>query len=91
MIPAKRTYLLLLFGIAIAPIAIIWGIPSSIAGTLLFDGIVLALMLMTLQSTGALRKLRQIAIGTEFAELRDYGTGDDSRLIGKLPPIAIVR
>lgn len=47
MIPAKRTYLLLLFGIAIAPtLAVISGIPSSIAGTLLFDGIVLALMVI---------------------------------------------
>lgn len=36
---------------------------------------------LTLQSSGALRRLRQIGIGTEFAELRDYGTGDDLRLI----------
>ncbi len=208
MIPARRVYILLGLGIAIAPTgAIIWGIPSSIAGTLLFDGIVVALMLidgwrvksdriqitrqmeprlsigrdnpivltvksqnrpaqiqlrdlyptefsasqveliaslasntttdltytvcppkrgefdwgdiqvrqlgtwglawddyriyqsqkvkvypdliglkslsirLTLQSSGALRKLRQIGLGTEFAELRDYGTGDDLRLI----------
>ena len=45
MIPAQRTYLLLLLGLAIAPTtAIIWGIPAGIVGTLLFDGIVLALM-----------------------------------------------
>lgn len=208
MIPARRTYLLLLLGIAIAPtLAIIRGIPASIAGTLLFDGIVLTLMFvdgwrvkrdriqitrqmeprlsigrdnaialtvksqnrpaqiqlrdlyppefsasqselvaslasntttdltytvcppkrgefewgdiqvrqlgawglawddyriyqsqkvkvypdliglkalsirLTLQSSGALRRMRQIGIGTEFAELRDYGTGDDLRLI----------
>ncbi len=36
---------------------------------------------LTLQSSGSIRKLRQRGIGTEFAELRDYGTGDDLRLI----------
>jgi len=36
---------------------------------------------LTLQSAGSIRKLRQRGIGTEFAELRDYGTGDDLRLI----------
>jgi len=47
MIPTKKTYLLLLFGIAIAPTgAVIWGIPSGIAATLLFDSIVLTLMVI---------------------------------------------
>ncbi|MEB3358218.1 MAG: DUF58 domain-containing protein [Synechococcales bacterium] len=36
---------------------------------------------LTLQSTGALRQMRQRGIGTEFAELKDYGRGDDPRLI----------
>ncbi len=36
---------------------------------------------LTLQSSGALRRMRQLGIGTEFAELRDYGKGDDLRLI----------
>lgn len=36
---------------------------------------------LTLQSAGSIRKLRQQGIGTEFAELRDYSTGDDLRLI----------
>ena len=36
---------------------------------------------LTLQSSGALRKMRTLGMGTEFAELRDYGKGDDLRLI----------
>jgi uncharacterized protein (DUF58 family) len=36
---------------------------------------------LTLQSAGSIRKLRQRGIGTEFAELKDYSTGDDLRLI----------
>lgn len=36
---------------------------------------------LTLQSAGSIRKSRQRGIGTEFAELREYGTGDDLRLI----------
>jgi len=35
---------------------------------------------LTLKSPGAIR-MRQIGIGTEFAELRNYHTGDDLRLI----------
>lgn len=36
---------------------------------------------LTLQSAGSIRLSRQRGIGTEFAELREYGTGDDLRLI----------
>jgi uncharacterized protein (DUF58 family) len=36
---------------------------------------------LTLQSSGAVRQFRQLGIGTEFAELRNYRTGDDLRLI----------
>ena len=36
---------------------------------------------LTLQSTGGIRQLKRIGIGTEFAELREYGIGDDPRLI----------
>lgn len=36
---------------------------------------------LTLQSSGALRKMRTLGMGTEFTELRDYGKGDDLRLI----------
>lgn len=36
---------------------------------------------LTLQSAGALRQARRMGTGTEFAELRDYATGDDPRFI----------
>jgi uncharacterized protein (DUF58 family) len=36
---------------------------------------------LTLQSAGTIRQARRIGMGTEFAELREYGTGDDPRLI----------
>lgn len=36
---------------------------------------------LTLQAAGSIRKSRQRGIGTEFAELREYGNGDDLRLI----------
>jgi uncharacterized protein (DUF58 family) len=36
---------------------------------------------LTLQTTGNMRQVRRTGMGTEFAELRDYGTGDDLRLV----------
>ncbi len=36
---------------------------------------------LTLQSTGSIRRARRLGMGTEFAELRDYGIGDDPRFI----------
>ena len=36
---------------------------------------------LALQSTGALRQSKKRGIGTEFSELREYNTGDDSRSI----------
>ncbi|MDX2212705.1 MAG: DUF58 domain-containing protein [Oculatellaceae cyanobacterium bins.114] len=36
---------------------------------------------LTLQSAGAMRQARRLGIGTEFAELREYATGDDPRMI----------
>jgi uncharacterized protein (DUF58 family) len=36
---------------------------------------------LTLQSSGAMRRARRLGIGTEFAELREYGVGDDPRFI----------
>ncbi|WP_204154292.1 DUF58 domain-containing protein [Leptolyngbya sp. CCY15150] len=36
---------------------------------------------LTLQTSGSIRRARRQGMGTEFAELRDYGTGDDPRLI----------
>lgn len=47
MIPSRRVYLLLLLGIALAPLlASVWSVPVSILDTLLFDGIVLGLMVL---------------------------------------------
>lgn len=36
---------------------------------------------LSLQTTGNIRRARRLGMGTEFAELREYGTGDDPRLI----------
>ncbi len=36
---------------------------------------------LTLENTGAMRQARKLGQGTEFAELRKYGQGDDIRLI----------
>jgi uncharacterized protein (DUF58 family) len=36
---------------------------------------------LTLQSSGSIRKQRQMGIGTEFAELRNYRVGDDLRFV----------
>ena len=36
---------------------------------------------LTLQSSGSMRKLRNLGIGTEFAELRNYRNGDDLRFV----------
>jgi uncharacterized protein (DUF58 family) len=47
---------------------------------------------LTLQSAGSIRQLRQRGIATQLAELRDYSTSDDLRLlIGKLQLAATVR
>lgn len=36
---------------------------------------------LTLQTAGNLRRMKRAGMGTEFAELREYSTGDDPRLI----------
>ncbi|WP_204102873.1 MULTISPECIES: DUF58 domain-containing protein [Spirulina sp. CCY15215] len=36
---------------------------------------------LAIQNTGTLRQVRRFGQGTEFAELREYGVGDDTRLI----------
>jgi uncharacterized protein (DUF58 family) len=36
---------------------------------------------LTLQSSGSIHKVRQMGIGTEFAELRNYRNGDDLRFV----------
>ncbi len=60
-----------------------WKIPQSQTVAVYPDllGLRSLAIRLALQSTGAVRQLRRIGMGTEFAELRDYGTGDDPRLI----------
>ncbi len=36
---------------------------------------------LTLENSGTMRRLQKLGMGTEFAELREYGIGDDPRLI----------
>ncbi|MEO0540422.1 MAG: DUF58 domain-containing protein, partial [Cyanobacteria bacterium P01_A01_bin.105] len=36
---------------------------------------------LAIQSTGSVRQRKRLGIGTEFAELREYGIGDDPRFI----------
>lgn len=36
---------------------------------------------LTLENTGTMRQSRRFGMGTEFVELREYGIGDDTRLI----------
>ncbi|MEC4891534.1 MAG: DUF58 domain-containing protein [Oscillatoria sp. PMC 1051.18] len=36
---------------------------------------------LALENTGTMRQVRRLGQGTEFAELREYGIGDDTRLI----------
>lgn len=36
---------------------------------------------LSLQNTGTMRQKRRLGMGTEFSELREYGIGDDTRLI----------
>lgn len=36
---------------------------------------------LALEKTGTMRQARRLGTGTEFAELREYGIGDDTRLI----------
>jgi uncharacterized protein (DUF58 family) len=36
---------------------------------------------LAMQSTGTLKQKRRLGVGTEFAELREYGVGDDPRFI----------
>jgi uncharacterized protein (DUF58 family) len=59
-----------------------WKIPQSLKIKVYPDlvGLRSLTIRLTLQSSGAMRQ-RQVGIGTEFAELRNYRTGDDLRLI----------
>lgn len=60
-----------------------WQIPQSLPVKVYPDllGLRSLSIKLTLQSSGSIRKVRQMGIGTEFAELRNYRTGDDLRFI----------
>jgi uncharacterized protein (DUF58 family) len=60
-----------------------WKVPASQSVAVYPD--LLALRSLTirlaLENTGTLRRIRQLGVGTEFAELKEYNQGDDLRLI----------
>jgi uncharacterized protein (DUF58 family) len=60
-----------------------WQIPQSLKIKVYPDliGLRSLSIRLTLQSSGSIRKARQLGIGTEFAELRNYRLGDDLRFI----------
>ncbi|KST62366.1 DUF58 domain-containing protein [Mastigocoleus testarum] len=60
-----------------------WKIPQTLKTKVYPDlvGLRSLSVRLTLQSSGTIRQLRQKGIGTEFAELRNYRTGDDLRLV----------
>ncbi|BAT52251.1 hypothetical protein NOS3756_11840 [Nostoc sp. NIES-3756] len=60
-----------------------WQIPQNVQVKVYPDliGLRSLSIRLTLQSSGSMRQSRQLGIGTEFAELRNYRTGDDLRLI----------
>ncbi len=60
-----------------------WRIPQSQSVAVYPDlvGLEALSVQLAIQSTGTVRQRKRIGIGTEFAELREYGIGDDPRLI----------
>ncbi|MBE9206572.1 DUF58 domain-containing protein [Nostoc sp. LEGE 06077] len=79
-----------------------WQIPQSVSVKVYPDliGLRSLSIRLTLQSSGSIRQSRRMGIGTEFAELRNYHTGDDLRFIdwkatarrtsGNTPPLVRV-
>jgi len=79
-----------------------WQIPQSMPVKVYPDlvGLRSLSIRLTLQSSGSIRQSRRMGIGTEFAELRNYRTGDDLRFIdwkatarrtgGNTPPLVRV-
>ncbi|MBD2300841.1 DUF58 domain-containing protein [Nostoc sp. FACHB-190] len=79
-----------------------WQIPQNVAVKVYPDliGLRSLSIRLTLQSSGSIRQSRRMGIGTEFAELRNYHTGDDLRFIdwkatarrttGNTPPLVRV-
>lgn len=60
-----------------------WQIPQSQTVAVYPDllGLQALSIRLTLQTTGNIRRAKRLGMGTEFAELREYSTGDDPRLI----------
>lgn len=60
-----------------------WRIPAADTAAVYPDlmGLRQLAIKLALQSTGALKQKRRMGVGTEFAELREYGFGDDPRFI----------
>lgn len=60
-----------------------WTIPAATAVAVYPDLVSLRQLSvkLALQATGSLKQKRRMGVGTEFAELREYGTGDDPRFI----------
>lgn len=60
-----------------------WKVPSSQTVAVYPDliGLRSLSIRLTLENTGTMRQARRLGQGTEFAELREYRTGDDTRII----------
>lgn len=60
-----------------------WTIPQTQEVTVFPDliGLRSLSIRLALQASGNLRRAKRLGMGTEFAELREYATGDDPRLI----------
>ena len=60
-----------------------WQIPASQLVTVYPDLVELRSLSirLALENTGTMRQKRRLGMGTEFSELREYGIGDDPRLI----------
>ncbi|MGB7894505.1 MAG: DUF58 domain-containing protein, partial [Microcoleus sp.] len=60
-----------------------WTIPASEQVAVYPDLVMLKELSirLTLENSGTMRRLQKLGMGTEFAELREYGIGDDPRLI----------
>ncbi|MEO1068268.1 MAG: DUF58 domain-containing protein, partial [Cyanobacteria bacterium J06638_6] len=60
-----------------------WSVPAAETVSVYPDliGLNQLAVKLALQATGTLKQKRRMGMGTEFAELREYGTGDDPRFI----------
>ncbi len=60
-----------------------WSVPQAQSAAVYPDlvGLKALSIRLALQNTGSLKRAQRLGMGTEFAELREYSVGDDSRLI----------